>query len=234
MQNFPGPRRPPLRRIAAEFITLVSTWGPPDFASVDRRSLAPGDGHAVLMLPPTFRGDTYTAAARAFLDTLGYATYGWDLGVNRGPTAGLIAGAVRRLNDLSDRHGPVSLVGYSLGGLFARLLALRHPERVRGVITVCSPIDEPARSVWFPLEPLLGLWPGVDLRRLSEEIAATPQVPSTCIYSCEDGIVWWASCRDVHGADNVQVAGCHVTMGRNPEALSIIAERLSRRPSAAD
>jgi hypothetical protein len=166
-----------------------------------------------------------------FLVGLGYAPYGWKLGINLGPTARLISGVTERLAVLFERHGPVSVIGYSMGGLFARLLAARFPSRVRQVITVCSPVNQPARSVWFPLEPFLGLWPGVDLRALSAEIGAPLLVPSTCIYSRDDGIVSWANCRDPsgHSSDDIEVTGCHLTMVHNPETLLILAERLARR-----
>ncbi len=118
-----------------------------------------------------------------------------------------------------------------MGGLFARLLSARFPARVRQVITVCSPIHQPASSVWVPLEPFLGFWPAVDLRALSAEIGAPPPVPSTCIYSRDDGIVRWAHCCDAGSSsgDNIEVSGPHVTMPHNPEVIRILVARLARR-----
>jgi len=117
-----------------------------------------------------------------------------------------------------------------MGGLFARLLAHRHPERVRQVITVCSPIDRPTESLRILLEPFLDRWRAADLRALAAEIALPLRVPATAIYSREDGIVAWRHCRDPHGAaaDNIEVRGAHTRMSRNPQTLRIIAERLAR------
>jgi pimeloyl-ACP methyl ester carboxylesterase len=108
-------------------------------------------------------------------------------------------------------------VAFSMGGLFARLLAAGYPAQIRQAVTVCSPIHQPAGSVWIPLEPFLGLWPGVDLRALLVEIDAPLAVPSTCIYSRDDGIVRWTHCRDLRKLpeDNIEVRGCHVTMPHN-------------------
>ena len=222
--------RPSLRRLAAEVVAFATKSRALEFDGMATHALPRGDGHAVLMLPPTFRGDAYTDTARAFVTGLGYPAYGWKLGVNIGPTARLIDGATRRLKEISSRHGPVSLVGFSLGGLYARLLAARYPENVRQVITVCSPIDRPANSVFIPLEPFLDFWPGVDLRQLAAEVSAALPVPSTCIYSRDDGIVAWSSCRDPNGAagENIEIKGCHITMGRNLEALAALARCLAR------
>ncbi len=217
-------------RLAAEWLALARPSPFPVFDAGTRQHLARGDGHAVLVLPASLRSDRQTVQLRAFLTELGYAACGWDLGVNLGPTARVIGAMSEQLAALASQHGAVSLVGFSMGGLFARLLACRHPERVRQLITVCSPIVEPARSVWVPLEPFLGLWPGIDLRALSAEIAAPAAVASTCVFSRDDGIVRWEHCRDPRNADcdNVEVSGCHVTMPHNRQVLQILAARLAR------
>lgn len=217
-------------RLAAEIAALVRPSPFPNLGTLDREPLERGDGHAVLVMPASFRSDRQTEKLRAFLSGLGYAAYGWNLGVNLGPIAQVIRQAGRRLNDLYAQHAAVSLVGFSMGGLFARLLAIRYPAQVRQVVTVCSPVHQPADSVWIPLQPFLGLWPGVDLRALLLEIDAQLAVASTCIYSRDDGIVRWTHCRDPRNfpEDNIEVSGCHVTMPHNPEVLRILAARLAR------
>ena len=100
-------------------------------------------------------------------------------GVNLGPTAHLLRGALNRLAELSQLHGPVSVVGFSMGGLFARWLAQREPAQVRRVITVCSPFSDPARSLFVSLDRVLHLWPGVDLRSLAEEVGRPLTVPGS-------------------------------------------------------
>ena len=202
----------------------------------DRGIVAPdpkiprGDGHAVLVLPSICRGDGQTAPLRAFLAAIGYRPFGWELGVNLGPTARLLGGAMERLARLAAAHGPVSLVGFSMGGLFARWLALRAPQSVRQVITVCSPFRDPAGSVAFALEPALDLWPAIDLRALAAEVGRPLSVPGTFLYCRSDGIVAWSHCVDPAAApgDNIEVTGHHTTMAKNREVMRILARRLAR------
>jgi pimeloyl-ACP methyl ester carboxylesterase len=224
-----APHRPALRRTVVEAVALVSHAAKPPIDSL-LAGVPRGDGHAVLVLPALLRGDAYATYMRQFLTAIGYAPHGWNLGVNIGPTRRLLDGAADRLVTLSDQHGKLSLVGFSMGGLFARWLSLRMPERVRQVITVCSPIHQPARNFWLPLEPFLGLWPGVDLPKLTEQIAQPLPVPGTFLFSRDDGLVNYAVCRDAHAApeDNIEINGPHVLIARNPQVLSIVAHRLAR------
>jgi alpha/beta hydrolase fold len=228
---YKSPRTLRWSRTAAEVIALLRPSPFPEFESPLLQAFERGDGHPVLVLPASFRSDRQTAKLRAFLAGLGYGAHGWELGVNLGPIASIIRRAAERVADLFARHGTVSLVGFSMGGLFARLLAIRYPARVRQVITVCSPVHGPEHSVWIPLDPLLGLWPGADLRALLVELDVPPVVPSTCIYSRDDGIVRWTHCRDarISPQDNIEVRGCHMTMPHNPEVWRILATRLAPR-----
>ncbi len=191
---------------------------------------ARGDGHAVLVLPALMRGDGYTVEVRQFLAGLGYTPYGWELGVNTGPTRRVLDGVADRLADLAAAHGPVSVVGFSMGGLFARWLSLHWPDRVRQVITVCSPIHDAAGNFWLPLKPFLGMWRGSDLERLADEAARPLPVPLTCLFSHDDGVVNWPSCCDasVLPDDTIVIDGPHALIARNARVMAILAERLAR------
>src|SRR5579872_3091961 len=223
------PRRPPLRQTLAEAVALFS---PTPILEIERVvAQAPrGDGHAVLVLPALLRSDHFTDQVRGFLGELGYVAHGWELGLNIGPTKRLLDGSLERLRQIADERGPVSVVGFSLGGLFARWLSLRSPDQVRDVITVCSPIHDAADSFWLPLKPFLGMWPDVDIAKLAAEIAQQLPVPLTCVVSRQDGIVHWTSCCD-QGAppeDMIEITGPHALIARSPTVLSIVAERLAR------
>jgi pimeloyl-ACP methyl ester carboxylesterase len=223
-------RRPSLQHTAAEAVAFIGRG--PRFPLDQIVATAPkGDDHSVLVLPALLCGDRYTAYVRRFLTIIGYSVHGWNLGVNVGPTKRLLDGATDRLIDLSDEYGSVSIIGFSMGGLFARWLALRMPDRVRQVITICSPIHEPARNFWLPLHPFLGLWPGVDLRKLMDEVAQPLQVGGTFLFSRDDGLVSYTACWDasVPPEDNIEISGPHVLIARNPQVLSVLAERLARR-----
>jgi pimeloyl-ACP methyl ester carboxylesterase len=99
-----------------------------------------GDGHGVLIFPGLLAHDPSTGPRRGFLRWLGYDARGWDLGRNYGPTEAVLAGLPRALLRHAERTGrPVSLIGWSLGGIYAREVARRHPGQVRQVITLGSP-----------------------------------------------------------------------------------------------
>jgi hypothetical protein len=222
-------RRPPLRQTLAEAVALVRRVTKPSLDTLVHDEAPAGDDHAVLVLPALLRGDGYTASVRQFLTGIGYAAFGWQLGVNIGPTKRLLDGAVGRLIALSDLHGPISLLGFSMGGLFARWLSQRLPDRVRQVITVCSPIHEPAKNFWLPVAPLIGHWPHVDLVELAEEIARPLQVPGTFLFGRDDGIVNCAACQDASAeAENIEISGPHVLIAQSPEVMAVVARRLAR------
>src|SRR5262245_20031716 len=94
-------------------------------------ALGRGDGHPVLVVPGFMAGDSSTQPLRSVLEAQGYAVHGWRLGRNRGPTAKIVDVVHARLDALTDRHGrAVTLIGQSLGGIFAREMARRNPEAV--------------------------------------------------------------------------------------------------------
>src|SRR5438132_1482833 len=144
-----------------------------------------GDGHPVLVLPGWLASDRTTRPLRWFLRDRGYHAHGWRLGRNHGPDAETVAGLGRRFRALCDRHGRrVTLIGWSLGGVYARELARRFPDDVRQVITLASPFRDVSAT-----SPIMRFFrsrrPGPDrpdLRRLRDPLP----VPSTAIYSRTD------------------------------------------------
>lgn len=122
------------------------------------RAIGRGDRHPVLVLPGFMGGDLSTTALRRYIRSSGYWAHGWRLGSNLGPTRALLDGVRDRLDALHGRHGrPVSLVGWSGGGIFARYLARENPTCVRQVITLGSPLQmqEGDRSAASPIANLL-------------------------------------------------------------------------------
>src|SRR6201747_722746 len=111
-------------------------------------SLAPkGDGHAVLVLPGLVASDTSTRPLRHFLKNRGYAVSGWRQGRNLGLREGVQHAMVDLVRELSDNHGrKISVIGWSLGGLYARQLAKMMPDRVRSVVTLGSPFAGSPRA----------------------------------------------------------------------------------------
>lgn len=198
------------------------------------RALGRGDNHPVLILPGFLAGDSSTAPLRSILQSQGYWVHGWRLGRNLGPTLDVVDGLVDRLHELHERHDrKVSLIGWSLGGIYARRLARKWPDMVRQVITLGSPFritpdDRSAASALFDrLQPthasgLDELLPGLD--------AGPITVPATAIYTRTDGVVRWWQCIEKIGAEkeNIEVLGSHSGLGFNPAAIYAISDRLAQ------
>ena len=199
------PPRPDLRtamtreaRAAPEFAAFTLAVGPL-LATLPR-----GDGHPVLVLPGLGGSDSSTAPLRWFLGQLGYRSFGWGLGENRGFGRHVTDGLDELLAAKRDR-GPVSVIGWSLGGLHAVDGARRRPDAVRSLITLGSPL--------------------VGRRR------PPVTIPTTSIYSRSDAIVPWQD-SVLHAAgrhENVEVRGSHLGLGHNPAVIVVVADRLAQR-----
>jgi len=211
-------------RASLEFAALVAAlpW---------LRLLPRGDGHPVLVFPGMGASDVTTLPLRRILQRLGYVTQAWGQGFNFGPRRGVIERAADDLQSLAERHGqPVSLIGWSLGGIYARELAKRHPDASRCVVTLGTPFtgDPKATNAWRIYELLTGS--RVDNAKLMTEIGKPPPLPTTSIYSRSDGIVSWRCSLNEPGplAENIEVHSSHVGMGLNPLALYAVADRLAQ------
>jgi len=192
-----------------------------------------GDGHAVLALPGFLASDLSMAPLRRYLTELGYDAQAWRMGRNTGGVARTRAALRDRLAEIHALSGrKVSIVGWSLGGVYARDLALQAPEMVRSVITLASPFanDTRATNATRLYEQLTGERVG-DNPDLAQAIAGDLPVPVTSIYSKSDGIVNWRTCllRPSDTAENIEVhLASHVGIGVNPAALWAVADRLAQ------
>ena len=222
--------RPPVHGLWIEAMSAV-TPTPRRVALAARRSAPRGDGHPVLLIPAFLRGDRYMLPLRRFLSESGYAVHGWRLGVNVGPTDRILDGVERRLDEIRQKHGrKVSLIGHSLGGATARELAKKRPDDVRLLIVLSSPIHLPTASPLEPVYRLLSRWHSASSPTLYASFNEPPAVPVTAIHTRTDGIIAWESCFEAEGPrrENIEVAGPHSTMARNPAAWRIIADRLAQ------
>jgi pimeloyl-ACP methyl ester carboxylesterase len=222
--------RPPVHRLWVEAVSAVTPM-PRDLVLAAQRTAPRGDGHPVLLVPAFLRSDRYMLRLRRFLSDRGYAVYGWRLGVNVGPTDRILDGVEQRLEEIRARHGrKVSLIGHSLGGAIARELAKKHPDDVRLLIVLSSPIRLPTASPLEPVYRMLSRWHSRSSPSLYAGFNEPPSVPVTAIHTRTDGIVAWQSCFEAEGPlrENIEVAGPHSTMARNPAAWRIIADRLAQ------
>ena len=190
-----------------------------------------GDGHAVLVYPGFLVTDFSTRPLRRLLRTLGHDAHGWGQGRNVGPRGDTLQQALQRIEDLHRSSGrKLSLVGWSLGGLYARELAKQAPHAVRAVVTLGSPFAGPmqANNAWRTYQWVHRHRPPEPPSRA--ELQTPPPVPTTSIYSRSDGVVAWPCSLQVAGpmSESIEVAASHLGLGVNPLALYALADRLAQ------
>lgn len=197
------------------------------------RSEPVGDGRPVLLLPGLMQGERSFVLLRRFLRQRGYQAHYWGFGRNFGArTIGAQAERlIDRIETIAASNGPVTLIGVSLGGMIARLVAHRRPDLVREVITISSPFAGSAKAtnVWRFFEWITGERlddPAVIAR--SAEIAAPLSVPATAIWSRSDGLVAGEICRDDHG-QSIEINSSHLGVQIRPDVLLAIADILEGR-----
>jgi pimeloyl-ACP methyl ester carboxylesterase len=198
------------------------------------RRLPRGDGHPVIVYPGLGATDITTAPLRGFLQDLGYSAYPWKQGFNFGPRRGVLDAVREHVQRIAARHDDqVSLIGWSLGGLYAREMAKEFPKLARCVITLGSPFagHPRATNAWRFYEWVSGQ--DVHDPELIEQIRGVPPVPTTSIYSRTDGVVAWQCSLNEESprAENIEVHASHIGMGMNPLALYAIADRLRQDPA---
>jgi esterase/lipase len=199
------------------------------------RSLPQGDGHPVYLLPGFMADSQSTAMLRRWLDRQGYQAISWGFGRNLGPRGMLMERLIDTVGDIAAKHGAaVSLVGQSLGGVFAREIAKTIPRQIRQIITLGSPFRQTTTNGTAPaVLRLYEMATGENadsLKRRMGDISRPAPVPSTAIYSRTDGIANWRTCieEETPLTDNVEVYASHCGMGFNPAIYYVISDRLAQ------
>jgi pimeloyl-ACP methyl ester carboxylesterase len=204
---------------------------------MDRTSFSSGDGHPVVIFPGLASDRNSIAPLQSFCRGIGYAAYDWGRGINTGPQGDMdawIDDLARHVRELTTRHRQrMSLIGWSLGGIYAREVAKKLKGRVRRVITIGTPFGGTAQQnnlVWM-YGTSSGQKPEFH-QALRARLRSAPEVPTTSIFSRSDGVVAWQAC--IHDGkqaqtEDIEVDGSHCGLGWNPDVLSIIAERLGKR-----
>ena len=200
----------------------------------------PGDGHPVVIFPGLGADGTSVATLRAHCRSLGYDAFDWGQGLNTGPQGDLdvwLQGLKSKLvNRLAGHTQPATLIGWSLGGIYAREIGKLMAPHVRQVITIATPFNAGAdhNDVDWLLRLLGGSSPAMD-PALSRRLRTPPPLRTTSIYSRSDGVVAWQTCRHdkrsslVH---EIEVDGSHIGMGWNRDVLAAVADRLHQPPGA--
>jgi pimeloyl-ACP methyl ester carboxylesterase len=231
MRRTPDPLPPPARRLLLleprGLLDIPTLFAAAPFLLSARR----GKRHGVVVLPGFGADDGSTVLLRRYLTTLGYDAHGWKRGFNvRRPGVDMeaVIAQVRQLRDL--HHLPVSLVGWSRGGIMAREIARKVPDDIRQVITLGSPFADASANnvggIWTLLTGEKAPRDPVRLKALAEPIP----VPATAIYTRADGVVAWQACLERPGpmAENVEVRSTHIGLGFHAPAFWVIADRLAQ------
>lgn len=221
-------------RVAQEYLALLQD---PIF---EAEGLA-GGGRPVLLIPGFMAGDSSLATMSDWLRRAGYRAELPGLTLNVRYSEIVLRGLTARLGELAEATGTrVTLIGHSRGGLLAKVLSHRHRDQVEQVVTLGSPLRDP-----YDIHPLT--MAGVRLahafnlvryrrtssieHRFLRHLAAPPRVPTTSIFSRDDGIVHWGACLrpDVRV---IEVSGSHVGLGVNVAVYEHLARLLPvrRRP----
>jgi pimeloyl-ACP methyl ester carboxylesterase len=225
-------RAPPLSLLATEPLRALFDYVG---AHVGSQPLRVGDGHPVVVYPGLGGGALATSHLRSFLRHSGYTVHDWEGGVNTGPEGILddwLGSLDDRVRELHRSHArKVSLIGWSLGGVYAREIAKRCPQSVRQVITLGTPFaslggGNHAGTVFKLLNKDKAHLPPELEARLRER----PPVPTTSVYSKTDGIVSWRGCieKKTEFSESVEVSASHLGMVTHPQVLRVIVDRLSQ------
>lgn len=148
----------------------------------------PADAPPLMVIPGFLANDRTTLGLQRALAKAGYRVTGWGFGINRGVRPDTIERIVGRLEAFA-RGRPVVLVGWSLGGIYAREVAKARPDLVEKVVTLGSPFsgDRRSNNVWRLYEWVAGH--PVDEPPIPSDPAVKPPVPTLAIWSRRDGIV---------------------------------------------
>jgi pimeloyl-ACP methyl ester carboxylesterase len=196
------------------------------------KRLPKGDGHPVIVFPGFVSSDRATKPLRNLLTDLGYQTYGWGLGMNLVFGDDLEEEMIALVREVADKTGKkVSLVGWSLGGLYAREVAKVCADQVRCVISLGSPISgKPEHSHAQGLFKIFNGEPSdIDYTRYFQ-LQTAPPVPTTSIFSHSDGVVAWEGSlqKESNSTESIVVQASHLGMGVNPLVMYVLADRLSQ------
>jgi hypothetical protein len=196
--------------------------------------LVQGDGHPVIVYPGLGAGPLHTSDLRKHLNACGFDARDWELGVNTGPQGdfdGWLESLVERVRDVHGRHErKVSLIGWSLGGVYAREIAKRCPECVRQVVTLATPHKAMDANHAGTMYRMLGGDTSQLTPDMLERIGERPPVPLTSVYSKADGVVSWQGCLEQPGpgVENVPVQASHLGMPGHTDVMRIVADRLAQ------
>jgi len=199
-----------------------------------------GDGHPVLLCPGFTAGDATMVGLQLFLQSRGYHVETWGLGQNTGFKLKFSQALEQKVRFMHHRHRrKVSIVGWSLGGVYAFYTAHSAPECIRSVVSLGSPMRFSAENFKTPLMVRAvyryfahPMGPVAHLAHVRAKVLKSPPpMPSTCVYSMTDGVVPPEAARidATEGQhENIWVPGSHLGLGFNAAVMWVLADRLAQ------
>ncbi|MEM9743894.1 MAG: alpha/beta hydrolase [Pseudomonadota bacterium] len=200
-------------------------------------ALAPrGRSRPIMLLPGFGASESSMAPLAAFLRYLGYRTYNWGIGRNRGGVDMMVPSVAERVAGIAERYEePVTMIGWSLGGVVAREVARTRSEVVSEIITMGTPVKGGPK--YTSIGASFAASRGINLDRFEIEVHRRNSIglsqPITVVYSKLDGVVGWQAAIDSYNpqAKNIEVSGTHLGLGVNPRVWQIVADTLARDQS---
>ena len=191
------------------------------------------EGHGVIVLPGFLSHDRFNQPLINFLNSLGYLTSGWMNGRNMGPKSDVLARLTREIEfKFQQTQQKVSLVGHSLGGIYARELARAIPDKVEQVITLASPFARSHATSTATSKLYRGLNANVPAANVGQHLEKALSVPSTAVYTRSDSVIDWRSARQDEAsgskAENIEVYGSHCGLALNPAVWFLLTDRLAQ------
>ncbi|MEZ0261297.1 MAG: esterase/lipase family protein [Alphaproteobacteria bacterium] len=202
-------------------------------------SLPAGDGHPVLVVPGMISGDFYFHTFRKLIAEKGYKVYGWKQGVNMGLSKKVSEGLGTRLEEIFKENGgqKITVIGHSLGGIYARELSREYPEMVRDVISMGSPFGGAVSETPDMLKKIFNFFsgnPALFDPELDQRGLTPPSMPATSIFSKKDVIIKWQNCLNpaAPATDNIEITASHMGIPFHPPTLVAIFDRLAQKEGA--
>lgn len=222
------PPKPSLKYLEARALFEIGALVP---SAPSLLSQPKGDGRPIVLVPGFLADDRSMWPLRGFLRYLGYSVQGWGLGRNDGSPQNDAERFLARIDELVKGDKRLTLIGWSLGGVIARIVAMERPDAVREVITLGTPVEGGPK--YTTAGAYYARKRGIDLDAFEQHVHEQNQrgleVPLTIIYSRTDAVVSWRAAIDRYNpqARHIEVPGSHIGLGFSPAVWRIIAGTLS-------
>ena len=209
------------------------------FSQLLKRGLASrvdGEGQGVIVIPGFLGTDGLNKPLVKFLNSRGFKAFGWMDGRNTGPKGKTIDKLTREVEFRFKSTGQkVSLVGHSLGGIYAREIAKKIPEQVQRIVTLGSPFSRPDNDPTMVNKVFRTINSKQRKAQTVRQLEVPPEVPTSSVFSRADGVIQWRTAIQSNGHDkteNIEVYGSHCGLSNNASVWFLLLDRLQRDPMA--